>query len=147
MDKTLSQPGLERSQSYLHLTIILRTSYEHLTIILWTSYELLTNILQSSYEHFTGNEGLWDQIRVGSEFRDVELSETAIVYFSPSRYEVFVSTKEVRWLSVDGHSVDGHYVICHLGRITIRNDSYLARLLGHILMTFFPINVTYITLL
>jgi hypothetical protein len=26
----------------------------------------------------------------------------------------------VRWLSVDGHTVDGHYVVCHLGRIALR---------------------------
>jgi hypothetical protein len=40
----------------------------------------------------------------------------------------------VRWLSVDGHSVDSHYVVCHLRRITIRNDSYVARLLRRIVM-------------
>ncbi len=34
--------------------------------------------------------------------------------------------KEVRWLSVDGHSGDGHYVVCHLRRIAIRIDSYVA---------------------
>ncbi len=26
----------------------------------------------------------------------------------------------VRWLSVDGHSVDSHYVVCHLGRVLLR---------------------------
>ncbi len=29
----------------------------------------------------------------------------------------------MRWLSVDGHSVDGHYVVCHLGRIALRKSS------------------------
>jgi hypothetical protein len=42
--------------------------------------------------------------------------------------------ERVRWLTVDGHSVDGHYVVCHLGRITIRNDSYVARLLGRVVI-------------
>jgi hypothetical protein len=29
----------------------------------------------------------------------------------------------VRWLSVDGHSVDSHYVVCHLGRIALQKSS------------------------
>ncbi len=51
----------------------------------------------------------------------------------------------VRWLSVDGHSVDRHYVVCHLGRITIRNDSYVARLLGRVVIVKPCTNVTYVT--
>ncbi len=50
----------------------------------------------------------------------------------------------VRWLSVDRHSVDGYYVVCHLGRITIRNDSYVARLLGHVVIVKPYKNVTYV---
>ncbi len=46
----------------------------------------------------------------------------------------YLGVVSVRWLTVDGHSVDGHYVVCHSGRITIRNDSYVARLLGRVVI-------------
>ncbi len=53
----------------------------------------------------------------------------------------------VRWLSVDGHIVDGHFVVFHLCRIAIRIDSYVTCRLHRILMTFPHINVTYVALL